>query len=44
MIQLDTLKTFRGFQNISEEEGKLIINALFQFSMLAYQFFYNQKA
>jgi hypothetical protein len=34
------LKQFKGFENISDQEGEQIINSLFQFSVLAYRFFH----
>jgi hypothetical protein len=39
IITLSQLKQFEGFQNISDEEGVSVINVLYQFSILAYQFF-----
>lgn len=40
ILTLAQLKKFAGFHSVSDEEGTSIINVLYQFSLLAYQFFY----
>ena len=43
ILTLPQLRKFTDFENISDEEGKSIIDVLYQFSLLAYQFFYFYK-
>ena len=43
ILTLSQLRNFAGFENLSDEEGTSIINVLYQFSLLAYQFFYCSK-
>jgi hypothetical protein len=43
ILTLSQLKKFAGFEGISDEEGTSIINTLYQFSLLAYQFFHCSK-
>ncbi len=43
ILTLSQLKKFVGFENVTDEEGTSIINVLYQFSLLAYQFFHCSK-
>ena len=39
ILTLSQLRKFTEFESISDEEGISIINVLYQFALLAYQFF-----
>lgn len=43
ILTLTQLRKFAGFETITDDEGASIINVLYQFSLLAYQFFYYPK-
>jgi hypothetical protein len=43
ILTLSQLRKFTEFESISDEEGSSIINALYQFSLLAFHFFYCSK-
>lgn len=43
-ITLSQLKQYKGFENIANEDGESIISLLYQYSILAYQFFYYSKS
>lgn len=42
-LTLVQLRRFKGFENVSDDEGAFIINVLHRFSVLAYRFFTLQK-
>lgn len=44
ILTLTQLRKFTGFESISDEEGSSMINVLYQFSLLAYQFFHSPKS
>ena len=43
MLTLFELKQFKGFENVDESLGLSIINALFQFSIIAFNFFHSNN-
>lgn len=42
-LTLSQLRKFTGFETITDDEGMSIINILYRFSILAYQFFHCPK-
>jgi hypothetical protein len=43
ILTIAQLKQFKGFENINDEEGLSIISALYEFSLLAFNFFYKPR-
>ena len=40
ILNMSQLRNFKGFENVSDQEGQEIINTLYQFSLLAFRFFH----
>jgi hypothetical protein len=43
ILTLAQLRQFKGFENINDNEGVSIINSLYEFSLLAFNFFYKPR-